>query len=266
MADHTSPPDSPEGALAKRYIPYDRTFTETFDVLVGREQKQQLFTVHHKVITERSGFFRKARAPEWNSDTSLPVELYDADPETFDMYLYCVCHNEVPKFLQYEKDKKDEKDEKDEKDDENDESDEGDEGDANDENDREGEKDENDEKNENDDSDENYARSKDGRTDLRFDVCVNLYILADSLLDFATTKLVTKNFLKIAKHEKIPESDIINRAYRHTMADFGLRNALVEIYTRWAAGLPVAAPPNDFLRAMVERQFAIRDDDEDYAK
>jgi hypothetical protein len=242
MADHTSPPNSPEGALAERYIPYDRTFTETFDVLVGREQKQQLFTVHHAVITERSDFFRKARAPEWNSDKSLPVELYDADPETFDMYLYCVYHNKVPKFLQYVYY------EKDEEDDAGDENDEGDAGDAN------------------DDNDETYARSRAGRTDLCYEICVNLYILADSLLDFATTKLVTKAFLKIAEYEKLPESDIINRAYLHTMADFGLRNALVEVYALRAVGLPGAALPNDFLRAIVERQIALRDGDEEYAE
>jgi hypothetical protein len=266
MADHTSPPNSPEGALAERYIPYDRTFTETFDVLVGREQKQQLFTVHHAVITERSDFFRKARAPEWNSDKSLPVELYDADPETFDMYLYCVYHNKVPKFLQYVYY------EKDEEDDAGDENDEGDAGDANDNNDEKDEKDENDgkeenhEKNDNDDNDETYARSRAGRTDLCYEICVNLYILADSLLDFATTKLVTKAFLKIAEYEKLPESDIINRAYLHTMADFGLRNALVEVYALRAVGLPGAALPNDFLRAIVERQIALRDGDEEYAE
>jgi hypothetical protein len=242
MTDHISPTNSPEGALAKRYIPYDRNFTETFDVIVGREYNQQLFTVHHAVITERSDFFRKARAPEWNSGKSLPVELYDADPETFDMYLHCVYHNKVPKFLE---------DEVDEEGDADDESDGGDEGYAND---------------ENDGKNDIYARAKDGRTDMRYEVCVKIYILADSLLDFATTKLVTNEFLKIAEHEKLPESDIIDRAYHCTMADFGLRNALVEIYALRAVGLPVDALPNDFLRAIVERQIALRYGDEDDAE
>ena len=60
MADDKSPTNSLEVAPAKRNIPYERTFAETFDVLVGCEHNQQLFTVHHDIVTRRSKFFRQA--------------------------------------------------------------------------------------------------------------------------------------------------------------------------------------------------------------
>lgn len=51
---------------------------------------QQLFTVHHDVLTARSEFFRAARSSQWMSDPSKATDLEDEDPEVFVYYLNCV--------------------------------------------------------------------------------------------------------------------------------------------------------------------------------
>jgi hypothetical protein len=67
-------------------------------VLVGAEPKRQSFTVHHDIITKRSGFFRAARSEHWTSDKSKPVDLQHCDPTVFAHYLHCVYRGEVPFF------------------------------------------------------------------------------------------------------------------------------------------------------------------------
>jgi hypothetical protein len=193
------PTTSLEDAPARRTIPYERTFSETFDVLVGREHDQQLFTVHYDVITIRSRFFRQARSPQWNSDKSLPVELQHVDPQIFDMYLQCVYHNEVPDF-----------------------------------------------------TGEEYTEAQ-----LRYEVLLDLYVLADSLLDFTTTKLAMNAIWDIHYEGDLPEAGMISHAYRHTMEGCALREVLVEMYSE-ASWLPDGDFPNEFLRAIVEKQVYYR--------
>jgi len=97
-ADHTWSATSLEDAPTTPGVPYRRTFAKTFDVLVGQDNNQQLFPVHHKVLVKRSGFFRKARNSRWNTDKSLPVDLHDVDLDLFDMYLHCVYLKKVPEL------------------------------------------------------------------------------------------------------------------------------------------------------------------------
>jgi hypothetical protein len=186
-----------EDAPAKRTIPYERTFSETFDVLVG--PNLQRFTVHHDVITRRSRFFRQARSPQWNSDKSLPVELQHADPQIFDVYLQCVYHNEIPEF-----------------------------------------------------TGEEYTEDQ-----LRYEVLIDLYVLADSLLDFTTTKLAMDTIWDVHLEGFLPEAGMINHAYRHTMEGCALREVLVEMFSE-SAWLPDGDFPNEFLRAIVEKQMYYR--------
>jgi hypothetical protein len=199
MADDTPPTKSLEDAPAKRNIPYERTFAETFGVLVGSEHNQQLFTVHHDVITKRSKFFRQARSPQWNPDKSVPVELQHVDPQIFDVYLQCVYHDAVPEH-----------------------------------------------------TGEEYTEAQ-----LRYEVFVDLYILADSLLDSDTTSLAINAIRWIGDVEDLPQVGVINHAYRHTMEGCALRDALVEIYSD-ATWLPDGDFPNEFLRALVEKQMYYR--------
>ena len=196
MADHTPPTNSLEDVPGKRNIPYERTFSETFDVLVGRDDNQQLFTVHHDIITRQSKFFRQARSSLWNSDKSVPVELQHADPQIFDMYLHCVYHHDVLEFT----------------------------GDAL------------------------------TEPELRFEASIDLYVLADSILDFTTADLAIEEIRWIRHAQGFPEAGVINYAYRNTMADCALRNALVDIYVE-ATRLPDGDFPNAFLRSVVEKQM-----------
>jgi hypothetical protein len=196
MADHTPPTNSLEDAPAKRDIPYECKFAETFDVLVGRDPNQQLFTVHHDVITRRSKFFRQARNPRWKKST--PIELQHADPQIFDMYLQCVYHGTVPDFTGNEE--------------------------------------------------------EDERGEQCYEAFVDLYILADSLLDPVTTTLVSEEIHEIGSAENIPGAGVIKHAYRHTTAGCALRNALVEIYAI-ATSLPDGDFPKAFLRSLVEKQM-----------
>ena len=199
MADDTPPTKSLEVAPAKRNIPYERTFAETFDVLVGREHNQQPFTVHHDITTRRSKFFRQARSPQWNSDKSVPVELQHADPQIFDLYLHFVYHDAAPSFI----------------------------GDTS------------------------------TEAELRYEVFIDLYVLADSLRDSATAELAIGEIFWIRDREKLPEAGTIHHAYRHTMKGCALRGALVEIYAE-ATWLPDGDFPNAFLRSVVERQMYLQ--------
>jgi hypothetical protein len=62
-------------------------FKSTFDVRVGSE----ILTLHTTVFTERSGFFRTARKPEWLKDNpNKPVELQVVNAELFRTYVNCV--------------------------------------------------------------------------------------------------------------------------------------------------------------------------------
>ena len=199
MADDTPPTKSLEVAPAKRNIPYERTFAETFDVLVGREHNQQPFTVHHDITTRRSKFFRQARSPQWNSDKSVPVELQHADPQIFDLYLHFVYHDAAPSFI----------------------------GDT-------------------------FTEAE-----LRYEVLIDLYVLADSLLDSTTANLAIGEIFWLRDHENLPQAGMINHAYRHTMEGCALRDALVEIYAE-AAWLPDGDFPQAFLRS-IDLQSYTRD-------
>lgn len=69
----------------------------TFEVAVGEDDNQQVFTVHHSVLIERSPFFRAARSDRWTSQTEdLPTKLDDHEVEAFQDYLYCVYKDRVP--------------------------------------------------------------------------------------------------------------------------------------------------------------------------
>lgn len=66
-------------------------------MLVGAEPKQQRFTVHHDIITRRSGFFRAARSERWTTDKSKPANMQQYDPEIFASYLHCIYRDVVPR-------------------------------------------------------------------------------------------------------------------------------------------------------------------------
>jgi hypothetical protein len=65
-------------------------------VLVGEGSNETRFTVHHGIITKRSSFFRAARSERWTTEKSKPADLQAYEPETFEVYLHCLYHGTVP--------------------------------------------------------------------------------------------------------------------------------------------------------------------------
>lgn len=56
---------------------------------MGKEPKQQRFTVHHDFLVQRSEFFKAARSSSW-TQADEPNILDDHDPEDFSTYLHCL--------------------------------------------------------------------------------------------------------------------------------------------------------------------------------
>jgi len=90
------PHPQPKGACNASGISSTNSFlrfdlSRTFDIVAGKNPlPQQRFTVHTKVLTERSEFFRAARSSRWLAELAKPVDLEDDDPEVFSANLECV--------------------------------------------------------------------------------------------------------------------------------------------------------------------------------
>jgi hypothetical protein len=78
------------GALTLMPLRFNYDLTKTFDVLVGKEPNQQRFTVYHDILTRRSQFFRAARSGRWTTQPEQATVLDDHEPEVFSVYLHCV--------------------------------------------------------------------------------------------------------------------------------------------------------------------------------
>ena len=78
-------------SLVTDVLPHSFCFTEEVEVLVGPEKKR--FTPHKEILCARSTFFKAACSERWND--SKPIELPEDDPDTFDIYLYCVYKDTV---------------------------------------------------------------------------------------------------------------------------------------------------------------------------
>jgi len=85
-------PDTPHSPGAKRLTAhiFDYDLTKTFDVLVGKEPHQRRSTVYHDILTRRSKFFQAARSGRWITQPDQATTLDDHEPEVFSVYLHCV--------------------------------------------------------------------------------------------------------------------------------------------------------------------------------
>ena len=81
---------SSSGAIGLTTHRFDYDLTKTFDVLVGKEPNQQRFTVYHDILTQRSEFFRAARSGRWTIQPDQATVLDDHEPDVFSVYLHCV--------------------------------------------------------------------------------------------------------------------------------------------------------------------------------
>jgi hypothetical protein len=65
------------------------SFLDTFEVLVGSGPNQKRFTLHYDIFTKRLRFFCVARSERWTPGTK-PTDLHEYDPSIFNLYVYCV--------------------------------------------------------------------------------------------------------------------------------------------------------------------------------
>jgi hypothetical protein len=61
-----------------------------FEVLVGTSASQQMFSIHEQVVTKRSEFFRVGRQKRWNQKNEAKMMLLGEDPHVFSAYLHIV--------------------------------------------------------------------------------------------------------------------------------------------------------------------------------
>ncbi|KAF2122073.1 hypothetical protein BDV96DRAFT_682091 [Lophiotrema nucula] len=64
-------------------------------IIVGKEEKQQSFTVYENIITSRSAFFCAALNGKWVESQDKIVKLPDEDPESAALYLQLIMTNKL---------------------------------------------------------------------------------------------------------------------------------------------------------------------------
>jgi hypothetical protein len=69
-------------------------FAKTFDILVGPEKKR--LTVHHDILTQRSGFFEAARSCRWVEGPQVATDLSHHDADDVSNYLQLVYTGTLP--------------------------------------------------------------------------------------------------------------------------------------------------------------------------
>jgi len=178
---------------------------ENFDVLVGSDPDQQMFTVPHALLVSRSKFFNMVRSGRWTTLTQSslkPVDLSEEDPDIFAAYLYCVYHDEVTPV----------------------------------------------------------ARDEGGVQ--RYDYLIELYTLADRLMDFTTADLVIDKIIS-SVHEMmlLPGLEDIKLVYDTTIEGSPLRRLFVDYCVFSEAGRlsgPKHEYPHEYLEEVVEMFMAFK--------
>jgi hypothetical protein len=195
-------------------------FTDAFEVLVGTGDEQQRFTVHHELITKRSGFFHAARSERWSS--GKPTDLHEHDPSIFDLYLQCVYQNVLPSMpavvsippWNVQESPEEFRQRKTE-----------------------------------------HAIAM----DLRYHTLTRLYILADSLLDSITANQVIDEIAFWAwTWNFAPGTGVIHVAFGSTREHDGLRNLLADLHAQLDDVVPEGDLPNYFLALIFERSLAAK--------
>lgn len=203
------------------------SFLDTLEVLVGTAPNQERFIVHYDIVAKRSEFFRAARSERWTPGTK-PTDLHEHDPETFDRYLHCVYHNELPVRpdpvgeLPPDADRI---------------------------------------RNPNEYREQQSQRTAAKRRFVveRYRELVSLYILADSLLDPITANLVIDQIAVLGWDSfQLPGEGLIKLAFFSTRGNDGLRKLLADFYIYMDETLPEGDFPKAFLSLVVERFLAAK--------
>jgi hypothetical protein len=179
---------------------------ETFEVIVGYQPHQEIFTVPRDLLMRRSDLFKTVLSPRWSWFTrhsSLkPVDLSEY-PDTFASYLDCALQDSVvPK-----------------------------------------------------------PRMEGGVQ--RYDPLIELYTLAEHLLDFTTADLVIDKIIS-SVHEKLllPGLQDIKLIYATTVEGSPLRRLMVD-YCVFSETGGLSGPkenyPHEYLGDLVEKYMALKD-------
>ena len=223
----TPSPSEAKGLTTHRF---DYDLTKTFDVLVGKKPNQQRFTVYHDVFARRSKFFRAARSGRWATEPDQATTLDDHDPEVFSVYLHCVNFGRkaleehidaIPDDHDLDSDSLEqiEKREKSTKD-----------------NDESGVIEETQgielEGDGREDSNEiNHYVWKFGDSEFRDKFLVDLYILADKLMDHVTANMAIDKLIRMAEaRDQYSSSDLVSYVYGSTTAGCPLRKLFGDWY------------------------------------
>lgn len=199
--------------------------TDTFEVTVGIAPSYKSFTVYTEVLIKRSYFFRAARSPPWLKDPTKPTKLIDTKPELFSLYLNCLFFG-INSLQQY------------------------------------------------DDASDSKVISSTGkqlasdRRDLasdRFELLIELYVLAEELIDPRTANEVVDEFIRFSDDsQRFPEEHHIVKAYELTGKEDPLRK-LMRDYFVYEEGYemsdrPQSQPmPQDFYRDVAEEFWHVKE-------
>lgn len=182
--------------------------------------------MYHDLLTQRSEFFRAARSERWNHDPAKPTTLDDVDTEAFSEYLHCVtCGAEsLTTLVQSMLDEHDmyQKNPSGTKDSDNETS--------NDDGGGEDNSDDSDAKRNNDvvasdagDTNEAYRSYMRPRRPVEM-FLIDLYLLADKLIDPITANLVIEELIRVVeKRHRYLEGPVVRFVYESTTAGSPLR-------------------------------------------
>lgn len=171
----------------------------------------QEFTVYRDIFANRSAFFRGDQ--RCTEDKSKPLLLEGERPGTFDMYLHCLYHNEVPKCVQTL-------------------------------------------------DDDRLTGSTVYGADWKFIILIDLYTLANKLIDPTTANMVIDKIRELGQKDHTPGSDAIEFAFDYSDDGDKLRSLLADFYIFDKNATYSESDgnyPRAFLDLVVERFLRLRD-------
>ena len=203
---------------------------ESFDILVGTGSSQMRFNAELKKLMQRSKFFPVARSACWTPKTK-PTRFPDQDPSTFDLYLDTVYDDYVPgrpypKFARWYEENYSKIWPR---------------------------------KHTEEDTEQYDTVTQNFRED-RYMEIVNLYTLADYLMDPVTANMAVdglRDFMR--EHCYTPSADVINHVMSSTKNDDGLRVVLADFFVYNSSQSLDHSMPKEFFNLIAEMYEWMKD-------
>ena len=240
---------------------FDYDLTKTFDILVGKEPNQQRFTVYHDIITRRSKFFHAARSGRWTTQPDQATVLDDHEPDVFSVYLHCVnfgrkaLHEHIDAIPVTER--IDNEDANNHSFEEAEEGEEGTQDDAEDHGVEGSQASELESDGSEESNDTGRCLWKVGDMEYPDKFLVDLYLLADKLMDPATANMAIDKLISVCEvRDSYPSPALISYVYGSTTVGSPLRRLIRDWYVltvsnSWVDGISQRDYPHDFLKDLV---------------